>query len=49
MVADDLSFVRALVATNLKATLALRSAFVIQVVFMAHNTRFSDLYSYWVG
>jgi ABC-2 type transport system permease protein len=37
MVADDLSFIRALVATNLKATLALRSAFVIQVVFMALN------------
>ena len=37
MVANNLSFVRALVATNLKATLALRSAFVIQVVFMALN------------
>jgi ABC-2 type transport system permease protein len=37
MVANNLSFVRALVATNLKATLALRSAFVIHVVFMALN------------
>jgi ABC-2 type transport system permease protein len=37
MVANNLSFVRALVATNLKATLALRSAFVIQVGFMALN------------
>src|SRR5215510_269676 len=37
MVAETLSFARALVATNFKATLALRSAFVIQVVFMALN------------
>jgi len=37
MVAENLSFVRALVATNVKATLALRAAFVIQVVFMALN------------
>jgi ABC-2 type transport system permease protein len=33
----SLTFVRALVATNLKATLALRGAFVVQVVFMALN------------
>ena len=37
MAANTLSFTRALVATNLKAALALRSAFVIQVVFMALN------------
>jgi ABC-2 type transport system permease protein len=37
MVANTLSFTRALVTTNLKAALALRSAFVIQVVFMALN------------
>jgi ABC-2 type transport system permease protein len=37
MVADNLSFTRALVATNVKATLALRGAFVVQVVFMALN------------
>jgi viologen exporter family transport system permease protein len=37
MVANSLSFTRALVATNLKAALALRGAFVIQVVFMALN------------
>jgi ABC-2 type transport system permease protein len=35
--AGNLTFVRALVATNLKATLALRGAFVVQVVFMALN------------
>ena len=37
MVADNVSFTRALVATNFKATVALRGAFVIQVVFMALN------------
>jgi len=37
MVADNISFARALVTTNIKATLALRAAFVIQVVFMALN------------
>ncbi len=37
MAADNLSFTRALVATNFKATLALRGAFVMQVVFMALN------------
>ena len=37
MVVDSLAFTRALVATNFKAALALRSAFVIQVVFMALN------------
>ena len=37
MAANTLSFARALVTTNLKAALALRSAFVIQVVFMALN------------
>jgi viologen exporter family transport system permease protein len=34
---NNLAFVRALVATNLKATLALRGAFVMQAVFMALN------------
>ena len=34
---NSLAFVRALVATNLKATLALRGAFVLSVVFMALN------------
>lgn len=37
MVVDNLSFTRALVATNLKATLGLRAAFAIQVVFMMLN------------
>src|SRR5215510_13207590 len=37
MVANQMSFTRALVATNVKAMLALRGAFVIQVVFMALN------------
>ena len=37
MVVNNLSFTRALVATNFKAALALRSAFVIQVVFMVLN------------
>src|SRR5262245_44148310 len=37
MVAENLSFTRALVTTNLKAAIALRGAFVIQVVFMALN------------
>jgi len=37
MADNSLSFTRALVTTNLKAALALRSAFVIQVVFMALN------------
>ena len=34
---NSLAFTRALVATNLKAALALRGAFVMQVVFMALN------------
>jgi ABC-2 type transport system permease protein len=37
MVAENLSFARALVATNFRATIALRGAFVMQVVFMALN------------
>ena len=37
MAAKHLAFVRTLVATNLKSTLAMRSAFVMQVVFMALN------------
>ena len=34
---NSLAFGRALIATNLKAALALRGAFVVQVVFMALN------------
>ena len=34
---NRLRFARALLATNLKATLMLRGAFVVQVVFMALN------------
>src|SRR6476646_282010 len=37
MAANTLSFTRALVTTNLKAALALRSAFILQVLFMALN------------
>ena len=37
MNSNSLAFARALLATNLKATLALRGAFVMQVVFMALN------------
>src|SRR5262252_2351012 len=37
MVARNLSFTRALIATNVKATLALRGAFAVQVVFMVLN------------
>jgi ABC-2 type transport system permease protein len=37
MVAKNLSFTRALVATSFKATLALRGAFAVQVVFMVLN------------
>jgi ABC-2 type transport system permease protein len=37
MVANNVLFTRALVTTNLKATLALRGAFVIQALFMALN------------
>jgi ABC-2 type transport system permease protein len=37
MVANSLAFTRALVTTNLKAALALRTAFIVQVVFMALN------------
>ena len=37
MVARNVSFTRALIATNLKAALALRGAFVVQVVFMVLN------------
>jgi hypothetical protein len=35
--AGSVAFVRVLLATNLKATLALRGAFVVQAVFMALN------------
>jgi ABC-2 type transport system permease protein len=37
MAANNIAFVRALVATNLKSTLAMRAAFVMQVAFMALN------------
>ena len=51
MVANSLSFTRALVTTNLKAALALRGAFVIQVVFMALNnlTFFVFWWALWDG
>jgi ABC-2 type transport system permease protein len=45
--ANSLAFARALVATNLKATLALRGAFVLQVVFMALNN-FTFFVFWWV-
>jgi ABC-2 type transport system permease protein len=45
--ADSFAFVRALVATNLKATLALRGAFLVQVVFMALNN-FTFFVFWWV-
>jgi ABC-2 type transport system permease protein len=41
------AFIRALVVTNLKATLALRAAFVMQVVFMALNN-FTFFVFWWV-
>jgi ABC-2 type transport system permease protein len=44
---NRLDFVRALVATNLKATLALRGAFVLQVAFMALNN-FTFFVFWWV-
>ena len=44
---NSLAFARALVATNLKATLALRGAFVLQVVFMALNN-FTFFVFWWV-
>src|SRR5579859_1676678 len=43
----NLTFVRALVVTNLKATLALRGAFAIQVVFMMLNN-FAFFVFWWV-
>ena len=43
----NLAFARALVMTNLKATLALRGAFVMQVVFMTLNN-FSFFVFWWV-
>jgi ABC-2 type transport system permease protein len=45
--ARSLAFARALVATNLKAPLALRGAFVVQVVFMALNN-FTFFVFWWV-
>jgi ABC-2 type transport system permease protein len=42
---NRLAFVRALVATNVKATLALRGAFVLQVVFMALNN--ATFFVFW--
>ena len=44
---NGLAFVRALIATNLKASLALRGAFVMQVVFMALNN-FAFFVFWWV-
>ncbi|HWW85338.1 MAG TPA: ABC-2 family transporter protein [Vicinamibacterales bacterium] len=43
----NLTFIRALVVTNLKATLALRGAFAIQVVFMMLNN-FTFFVFWWV-
>jgi hypothetical protein len=48
MAASSLAFMRSLVTTNLKAALALRSAFVIQVVFMALNN-FTFFVSWWAA
>jgi ABC-2 type transport system permease protein len=45
--ANSFAFARALVATNLKATLALRGAFLVQVVFMALNN-FAFFVFWWV-
>jgi len=44
---NSLAFGRALIATNLKAALALRGAFVVQVVFMALNN-FTFFVFWWV-
>ena len=44
---NRLAFARALVATNLKASLALRGAFVLQVAFMALNN-FTFFVFWWV-
>ena len=44
---NRLAFARALVVTNLKATLALRGAFVLQAVFMALNN-FTFFVFWWV-
>jgi len=44
---NRLAFARALVATNLKAALALRGAFVLQVAFMALNN-FTFFVFWWV-
>src|SRR5262245_45202183 len=42
---NRLTFVRALVGTNLKATLALRGAFVMQAVFMMLNN--ATFFVFW--
>ena len=42
---NDLTFARALIATNLKATLALRGAFVMQAAFMALNN--ATFFVFW--
>lgn len=44
---NSLAFVRALIATNVKASLALRGAFVVQVVFMVLNN-FTFFVFWWV-
>ena len=44
---NRVAFARALIATNLKATLALRGAFVLQVAFMALNN-FTFFVFWWV-
>src|SRR5262245_23153327 len=45
MVAENVSFIRALVATNIKAALALRGAFIVQVVFMMLNN--ATFFVFW--
>ena len=45
MAAKSLAFARALIATNLKAALALRGAFVMQVVFMLLNN--ATFFVFW--
>ena len=47
MVANNIAFARALSATNLKAAVALRGAFLVQVVFMALNN-FTFFVFWWV-
>ena len=47
MAVNNIVFARALSATNLKAAVALRGAFLVQVVFMALNN-FTFFVFWWV-